>query len=76
MAWVVLSFVLMVLVAVDVHQHTDSYREIGLLFGDTCRAIWFWRPASLLAAYRSSYRPRHAVKDLSIPEFMRSWHLR
>lgn len=67
--WAGISAVATVLIGVDVTKNPQSYRNIGLRFGDGCRSLWFW-PTRLSDA--REYHGRHRLRD-PLPEFMRCW---
>jgi hypothetical protein len=75
MGWVIVGAFASVLIGVDVRKNPQSYRNVPLRFGDTCRSLWFW-PGNLVAAHASTYKPKHRKKDLAVPDYMRSWRLR
>jgi hypothetical protein len=70
--WGVISVIVSLLIGVDVVKNPQSYRNIGLRFGDSCRHLWFW-PRRLIDAYL--YEPIHR-KGHPVPEFMRGWNQR
>lgn len=61
-----------ILLVVDMVKNPQSWRNIPLRFGDSCRSLYFW-PGRLGDAYR--YTARHS-KSKPIPDYMSSWHLR
>lgn len=69
MLWAGFGIVSAALIGVDVRKNPQSYRNIGLRFGDGCRNLWFW-PARLSSAH--GYVGRHRFGD-PIPDFMRHW---
>lgn len=70
MIWLIGSVIITSLIGVDVAKNPQSYRNIGLRFGDGCRHLWFW-PGRLAGA--REYHGRHRRHD-PLPSFMHSWH--
>ncbi len=69
--WTVLwgAVLITILIGVDVVKNPQSYRNIGLRFGDGCRHLWFW-PGRLSDAHR--YTGRHRKHD-AVSAFDRHW---
>jgi hypothetical protein len=87
--WTVMGIAFIVFVAtvigMDVRRNPQSYRDLGLFFGDVYWTIYFWLkmwPAAVVKAHR--YEPRHASSRLpgdklmftaaARQRFMSAWH--
>lgn len=67
--WGAIGLIVLILMGVDMVNNTQSYRNIGLRFGDGCRSLYFW-PGRLVVASR--YTGRHRRHD-PVSAFDRHW---